>query len=139
MAIVADILLIAGALGLAFYCTVLSRRLARFTDLENGVGGAVAVLSVQVDDMTKTLKNAQDAALSSSSSLVEMTERAETVAGRLELLVASLHDLPIDSDLDPKKRQEPQEIETPPVFRAGMASRDPVFVRHKGRVEQAAL
>ena len=41
MDLIADIFLIAGALGAGFYCIVLSRRLSRFTDLENGVGGAV--------------------------------------------------------------------------------------------------
>ena len=51
MELIADILLIAGALGAGLYCIVLSRRLNRFTDLEKGVGGAIAVLSAQVDDM----------------------------------------------------------------------------------------
>ena len=43
MEMVADILLVAGALGAGFYCYILARRLSRFNDLENGVGGAVAV------------------------------------------------------------------------------------------------
>ena len=55
MNLIADILLVAGALGASLYCFVLSRRLAKFNDLEQGIGGAVAILSVQVDDMTKTL------------------------------------------------------------------------------------
>ena len=50
MDLIADILLVAGALGAGFYCFILGRRLNRFNDLENGVGGAVAVLSAQVDD-----------------------------------------------------------------------------------------
>lgn len=91
---IADILLVAGALGAAFYCYVLGRRLARFNDLETGVGGAVAVLSVQVDDLTKTLEAARSTAGASSEALETLTERAETVAKRLELMVASMHDLP---------------------------------------------
>ena len=43
MELIADILLVAGALGAGLYCHVLARRLSRFNDLENGVGGAVAV------------------------------------------------------------------------------------------------
>lgn len=35
MEVVADILLVAGALGAGLYCFVLSRRLTRFADLEN--------------------------------------------------------------------------------------------------------
>ncbi|MFN3144285.1 MAG: hypothetical protein ACE368_03025 [Paracoccaceae bacterium] len=94
MELIADILLISGALGAGFYCVVLSRRLTRFTDLEKGVGGAVAVLSAQVDDMTRTLKSAQGAASGSGAALAELTDRADGVARRLELLVAAMHDLP---------------------------------------------
>ena len=96
MDLIADILLIAGALSAALYCVVLSRRLNRFTNLEKGVGGAIAVLSSQVDDMTKALEEARSATASSATSLKSMTGRAEGVAQRLELLVASMHDLPVD-------------------------------------------
>ncbi|MFK7881539.1 hypothetical protein [Roseobacter sp.] len=109
---IADILLIAGALGAGFYCLVLSRRLRRFNDLEKGVGGAVAVLSAQVDDMTKTLDKAHRAAVSSTGSLDQLTERAEDAAKRLELLVASMHDLPEPPAPKPNKAQEPVSEET---------------------------
>lgn len=94
MDLIADILLVAGALGAGVYCFVLARRLRRFNDLEKGVGGAVAVLSAQVDDLTTTLSAAQGAAGTSAETLVALTERAEAAAKRLELLVASMHDLP---------------------------------------------
>lgn len=94
MGYAADILLIAAALGATFYCFILSRRLNRFTDLEKGVGGAIATLSSQVDDMTETLKAAQGSASASAMSLGDLTGKAEDAARRLELLVASMHDLP---------------------------------------------
>lgn len=94
MELIADILLVAGALGAGVYCYVLARRLSRFNDLENGVGGAVAVLSAQVDDLTRTLEAARSTAGASTDSLEDLTERAEGVAKRLELMVASMHDLP---------------------------------------------
>ncbi len=112
MEVIADILLVAGALGAGFYCFILARRLSRFTDLENGVGGAVAVLSAQVDDLTRTLNGAQKSAGESNKSLSELTDRAEDVARRLELLVASMHDLPQNST--------PPQPET----------RENLFVRH---------
>lgn len=96
MALIADILLIAGALGATLYCHVLARRLNRFNDLEKGMGGAVAVLSAQVDDMTKALQTAQGSAQNSSAGLETLTGRAEDVAHRLELLVAAMHDLPVE-------------------------------------------
>ena len=101
MDIIADILLASGAIGAGFYCLILARRLRRFTDLEKGVGGAVAVLSAQVDDLRKTLVVAQKSAAATSGALGETTRRAEEAAKRLELMMASLHDLPI-SDEAPK-------------------------------------
>ena len=94
MELIADILLVAGALGAGFYCFVLARRLNRFNDLEKGVGGAVAVLSAQVDDLNKSLVAAQSVSDGSSKALDELTGRAESVAQRLELMMASMHDLP---------------------------------------------
>ena len=113
MEIIADIFLAAGALGAGLYCIVLSRRLARFTDLESGIGGAVAVLSAQVDDLHKTLARAQKTASDSTASLADATSRAEDVSRRLELLMASTHDL------------QPAPETRPEATRA-----DPVFVRH---------
>ncbi|MEM7596261.1 MAG: hypothetical protein AAF382_01110 [Pseudomonadota bacterium] len=115
MDLIADILLAAGAFGAGFYCFILSRRLNRFNDLEKGVGGAVAVLSAQVDDLTKTLTQAQATANMSTMSLDGLTERAEAVAKRLELLVASMHDLPEAETRKP----EPVQEDTPlgPIFR----------------------
>lgn len=94
MAFIADIFLVAGALGAGLYCHVLSRRLRRFTDLEKGVGGAVAILSVQVDDLSKALVTAQATATSSVENLADVNARAEAAARKLELLIASMHDVP---------------------------------------------
>lgn len=116
MDMIADILLVAGALGAGFYCYVLARRLTKFNDLENGVGGAVAVLSAQVDDLTRMLAAAQSTASDSSQSLTVLTERAEDAARKLELLVASLHDLP-----EVKPAEDP---DADPIV-------EPVFTRHR--------
>jgi hypothetical protein len=94
MELIADVLMAAGAFGAAVYCYVLAGRLKKFTTLESGMGGAIAVLSAQVDDMTRALEKARGAANGSASSLETLTLRAETVASRLELMVAALHDLP---------------------------------------------
>ena len=90
MELIADILLVAGALGAGLYCFVLARRLKRFTDLEKGVGGAVSVLSVQADELKTSLDAASD---QSGVTLQALTERAEAVAQRLELMMASMHDV----------------------------------------------
>jgi hypothetical protein len=102
MDLIADILLVAGSFGAAVYCYVLAARLKRFTTLESGMGGAIAVLSAQVDEMTVALEKARGAANGSAESLAALTARGEEVARRLELLVASLHDLP-----EPKPAAQP--------------------------------
>ncbi len=94
MNIIADILMSLGAFGTAIYCFVLSTRLKKFTTLESGMGSAIAVLSAQVDDMTVALDRARSAATGSAASLDALTTRAEAVAARIELLLASMHDLP---------------------------------------------
>lgn len=108
MDLIADMLLVAGSFGAAVYCYVLATRLKRFTTLETGMGGAIAVLSAQVDDMTVALEKARGAANGSAESLEALTARGEAVARRLELLVASLHDLP-----DPAPPRVPVTEEQP--------------------------
>ena len=122
--VISDILLVAGALGAGFYCYILARRLARFNDLENGIGGAVAVLSAQVDDLAKTLVSAQKTASTSNVTLEGLTDRAETVAKRLELLVASMHDLPAEP-------QRPQTPTDPQDDLSLKVKAEPVFMRHR--------
>jgi len=94
MTLISDILLSAGAFGAAIYCFVLSARLKKFATLENGMGSAIAVLSAQVDDMTRALDRARGAAITSAAGLEGLTVRAEQVAGRIEIMLASMHDLP---------------------------------------------
>lgn len=115
MDLIADILLIAGAVGAGFYCFVLGRRLNRFNNLEKGVGGAVAVLSAQVDDLSKMLSAAQKTAADSSQNLSELTKRAEQTSQKLELQMASLHDLPEDVEV--------------PVVHKPESSNQPLFTR----------
>lgn len=105
MTLIADLLLVAGALGAGFYCFILSRRLRTFTDLEKGVGGAVAVLSAQVEDLSTSIEKARSSAGQSVSTLTAVSDRAEAAARHLELLVASLHDLPQDRKPDMKQQK----------------------------------
>ncbi len=123
MALIADILLAAGAIAAAFYCYVLGRRLRRFNDLEKGMGGAVAVLSAQVDDLEKSIAIARKAAAASQAELQAVTDRAEDVRRQLELQIAALH------DVVPEKHQQPviDQQNTQPSAEAG----EPIFMRHR--------
>ncbi|MBT9246889.1 hypothetical protein KM031_08985 [Gemmobacter fulvus] len=106
MDLIADILMVAGTFGAAVYCYVLAARLKKFSTLESGMGGAIAVLSAQVDDMTKALDKARGAATGSAATLEALTGRAEMAAARLEVMLATLHDLP-DTRADARRDVEP--------------------------------
>ena len=92
--LVADALLLGGALCACLYCFVLSRRLKKLASFESGLGGAIAVLSTQVDDMQRVLKETEATAGEASSQLKELVQEAEDAAGNLEVLLASLTDIP---------------------------------------------
>lgn len=92
MDLIADGLLIAATSLAAIYCVVLSRRLRALKNLDKGLGAAIAGLSREVDSMQTTLRDAKRVAQASSGDLRVLTKRAETAAGRLELLLAAMHD-----------------------------------------------
>lgn len=102
MQLLADLISTLAAIAAAGYCLILARRLKRFNQLENGMGGAIAVLSAQVDDMTRALERAQATAAHSETQLRALTERAENGAEKLELMLAALHDLPEEDE--PRRR-----------------------------------
>lgn len=77
----------------AFYCHILARRLQRFTALEDGMGGAIAVLSAQVDEMTQAAQNTQTIVAESEQKLTARIAQAEALCKRLELLTAAFHDV----------------------------------------------
>jgi hypothetical protein len=56
--------------------------------------------------MTRALDRARTAATGSASSLEALNQRAESVAARLEILLAAMHDLP-----DPQTREAPARAE----------------------------
>lgn len=92
MNLIADGLLISAACVAALYCHVLSRRLRRLGDLDAGLGGAIAALSRQAEELRVAIDSARGAAGESSRELSKRTARAEAAAGRLEILISAMHD-----------------------------------------------
>jgi len=130
MTFIADILLTAGCLGAALYCYILGRRLRAFNDLEQGMGGAVAVLSAQVDDLEKSVAAAKTSAAFSQQELQTVTHRAEDVRRQLEIQIAALHDLSNEEKpVQPAPIAE-SERDTHHVELAKTAG-EPMFTRHR--------
>lgn len=99
-----DLLLFAAALGAGGYCFILSRRLTRLSSFDKGLGGAIAVLSAQVDDMTRALAEARDGSDETVSRLTGVIKEAEDLANDLEVMLAACHDLstePPNEDMAP--------------------------------------
>ncbi|NOR62730.1 MAG: hypothetical protein GQ535_09595 [Rhodobacteraceae bacterium] len=117
MALIADVLLIAGALGAALYCMILARRIKSLSRLDTGLGGAISALSDQVEEMRASVKAATQASGTSMKDLMEVTGRAEIAAGRLELLLSTVHERgrpPKPVTLDRSEEPEPlKEMEEP--------------------------
>lgn len=93
MQIISDILLSLGAFGVAGYCYVLSSRLKKLSNLEKGIGGAVAALSGQVVELSKSLEAAQLSGTDTSEKLEAITGEANELMKALEVKIASCHDL----------------------------------------------
>ncbi len=130
MTLIADILLTAGCIGAALYCYILGRRLRAFNDLEKGMGGAVAVLSAQVDDLEKSVATAKASASMSQLELQEVTRRAEDVRRQLEIQIAAMHDIKFE---DPPAQHaiELEEQESEKHIQFSKPVSEPMFTRHR--------
>jgi hypothetical protein len=88
----ADILMIAASSGAAIYCLILSRRLSRLTSFDKGIGGAIAVLSTQVDEMKAALGEAKAGTEGAGTHLQDLVRQARDISRELELMIAACHD-----------------------------------------------
>ncbi|MEM9756613.1 MAG: DUF6468 domain-containing protein [Pseudomonadota bacterium] len=132
MGVLADFLLLAAALGAGGYCFALSRRLTRLTSMDKGLGSAIAVLSAQVDDLTKALEDARSNSEATVERLAALVVEAEALTGDIEEMLAACHDLA-------PTPAPPVEEAPPPTFgsRRSAATAAPVFQRRKVRAEAA--
>lgn len=130
LGMIADVLMISAALAAAIYCHVLSRRLRAFTNLERGVGGAIATLARQVDELQRALNAARTAGDQSANRLDSANRKAEDTTRRIELLLAAMHDLP-DSAPAPKPAK-PRRLRKTPAPAADL----PSFLRADNEVQR---
>ena len=115
MEILIDLAVACAALLAAAYCLLLSRRLRALTRLDSDVGKAIAVLSQQVDELTKALHAAEQSNSRANTALEQQIERADATARRLELMMAAHQASPQEaappsnpSAVAPRKIVEPE-------------------------------
>jgi hypothetical protein len=92
LGLAADLLLMTASLGAAAYCMVLSRRLSRIGSFDKGIGGAIAVLSTQVDEMKTALAAAKAGSDGAGQHLNELVRQAREISAELEMMIAACHD-----------------------------------------------
>lgn len=88
----ADILVILASLGAMCYCIILSRRLNRLTSFDKGLGGAIAVMSSQVDEMKAALHEAKAGSDGAGKQLHDLVHQARDISAELEMMIAACHD-----------------------------------------------
>lgn len=98
MDLIADLLLISAAVGAAFYCFVLSRRLTSLNSAESGIGKLIGELSDQVARLQQALDTSRHHAEQIEGKLNLALERAEAFEALLESqdssLVPKIHSVP---------------------------------------------
>ena len=122
MEFLADGLLVVGSVTIAVYCFVLSRRLSALSDMDSGLGQAIGALSDQVGETRASLKDTCDQTEAMVKDLASLTARAEIAAGRLELLLATVHDGKPVAEVPARDRADADD--TSPSSEAEVARRD---------------
>ena len=126
-----DLLLLCATAGMAFWCRLLTRRLRAFNDVDNGVGGSIAALTFQVDDLKASIVSSTRIIGERATQLDAASARADDRIGRMEMLLGSLEALEEEA-ADRLMREPHSAIEGPepagfqPSFRA---SRGPAVNR----------
>ena len=64
-----QIALVLSSVGLAAFCMILARRLRRLNDLETGLGGAIAVMTAEIDRLEKAIRAARNEATEAGKAL----------------------------------------------------------------------
>jgi len=122
LGLISDVLLLAATGGMAIWCRTLSKKLRAFNDLDTGLGGTIATLTLQVDDLKASLAAATVQSKDRGASLELVIAQADDRIGRMEMLLASLDDLEAEAAdrlLDPTPTDD---VDCIPSFRAGRRS-----------------
>lgn len=110
MQLIADLLLIAAAIGAAFYCFILSRRLSTLNSAEGGIGEAITTLSDRVAQLEQTLKASRQSAEDAERGLRETLKKAEEMETALAAALSVTSQLPMRTQVKP----QPQRAEAQP-------------------------
>jgi hypothetical protein len=89
MQIYIDLILGISSLIAAAYCLMLSKRLKALTRLDSELGTAIAIMSEQVETLTKVLRTASQSSTAAETTLTTTIARAEIITRNLELIIST--------------------------------------------------
>lgn len=117
-----DLLLLGATIGLAIYCRRLTLRLQAFNDVDQGLGGTIAALSLQVDDLKDSIAVATAETDDRAARLDAVNTASDDRIGRMEMLLASLEELEqgLGPSLEDPVAEPPAQVAVPS-FRAARA------------------
>ncbi len=72
-----ELLILFGTAVLSIFCFLLSRKISRLNNLENGIGGAIAVLISEVERLDRSMAKARKEAVDATEHLGHEIERAK--------------------------------------------------------------
>lgn len=77
--------IIAGSVILMLFCIILARRLRRLNDLEQGLGGAIAVMAAEIDRLDRSIRLARQEAMTAGETLAIEVQKAQSERARWDL------------------------------------------------------
>ena len=83
--LILDASVIAGSLILMLFCVILARRLRRLNDLEQGLGGAIAVMAAEIDRLDQSIRLARQEATIAGEALAGEVQKAQAERARWDL------------------------------------------------------
>lgn len=120
--LISDVLLLAATGGMALWCRILTRRLKAFNNLDTGLGGTIATLTLQVDDLKDSLAAVTAQSQDRGAVIEAANQQADDRIGRMEMLLASLEDLEAEATDRLLEEETAHQAEIVPSFRASRAT-----------------
>lgn len=135
MSLISDLLLLSATIAAFLYCFILSVKMKRLREKEAQYSVALNKVTSQVDRFVNQIECAKNTLKNVEHEFNSRIEKGASLSRRLELLIASLHDIP-EFDNEPVDSEVIQEASTAvPFLRGARAQQDMNLGAKDGRFE----
>ncbi|TRW95513.1 hypothetical protein FNJ84_16165 [Paracoccus sp. M683] len=105
-----EIAIVAGTAILMVFCVVLARRLRRLNDLEDGLGGAIAVMAAEVDRLERSIRLARQEAMTAGEALAVQVRQAQSERARWDLHLKMRSAMPPQPERSPTPKLRKRRV-----------------------------